>query len=100
MPQFTTEQVMALISILSTVMMTVVAILGIILNYRKDSRDDRKEEHDNLAADYQRRDADLKECHQECDRLQEENRKLVDENRQLKNQLDEYKLKEMIRSAK
>jgi predicted nuclease with TOPRIM domain len=104
MPPFTNEQLLAISSVVSTLAMAGVAVAGIILQYRKGSheeiREDSKEKRQIILDDYARRDAQYKESEAEREALETENRQLREENQGLKDQITEFKLKELIRNTK
>ena len=104
MPPITNEQLLAITSVISTIVMAIVAISGIVLNYRKDARsyvkEDSKEKRQIILEDYARRDGQYKDSEIERETLEAENRKLREENQTLKDQITEYRLKELIRTTK
>ncbi len=104
MSPITNEQLLAITSVISTIVMAIVAISGIILNYRKDSRtyvkEDSKEKRAIILEDYARRDGQYKDSEVEREALEVENRKLREENQSLKDLITEYKLKELIRNTR
>jgi septal ring factor EnvC (AmiA/AmiB activator) len=60
-----------IISFISTIVLGVVAIIGIILNYRKEAREAKRDSSSDLQKDYERRNALLSEAEKKCASLAE-----------------------------
>jgi len=68
-----------ILSVLSTIVLGIVAIAGIALNYLKEKRESKRDNSSDLRADYERRTLLLEESNKKCAGLEEKIASLEDE---------------------